>query len=165
MAILFGFAGSMLELVRIHFAVCGGAEPSMNSERFLLACNFFYGAPRRIRLQVIRLTANSRRPPLAALAFRLRRKLAHRCGLRILTHAKQFACSGRCALCLKMLESILNETDGALRAPKANSLGRGGQKKGYGENECPSHPRFDWLRKKSAATIKTKNCTKLIMLL
>jgi hypothetical protein len=46
------------------------------------------------------------------------------------------------APCLKMREPFLNETDGALRAPKTDSLGRGGQKKGYGENECPPRLRF-----------------------
>ena len=45
-------------------------------------------------------------------------------------------------VCLTKSEPILNRTDGALRAPRTQTLGRGGKKKGCGENEFPPRPRF-----------------------
>jgi len=50
-------------------------------------------------------------------------------------------CTAWC-VCLTKSEPILNRTDGALRAPRTQTLGRGGKKKGCGENEFPPRPRF-----------------------
>lgn len=50
----------------------------------------------------------------------------------------------RICVCLTKSEPFLNGTDAAPAArQKTNPLGRGGQKKGCGENECPPRPRLE----------------------